>query len=499
MFLSHTKFSLLSLELDDDDGFPRMHVCFNTSDKTSLSLACPDGTILFSDVYYNGIHNESMYLAGYRTTPSAGKYTLKATDAYKNIVFENELQLDGPDLFLTHVSEDWWGQDPGVSLVGLRLTLRNTGALPAYPYSVIVHDATQSEEAFLIPTVILPHQDQQVQCFIHLPSISSGESVLNISVHGSSGAVLAQTARTIVPSDPISSWEYRWRYLGDNTMSIPDVDWFYAYYKNLKRFDIIDYAAYVFDYTDDSYLSFVANQLLSLTDATDNMTKINFIASFIQGITYELDDPLNESYEYPRYPLETLSEHHGDCEDKAILAASLLHSIGYNVSLIRLPSHMAVGVHLNETIPVYTPYIDEYYFLETTTPHIPLGKVPSEYQGLTNVTVYPISPRPLLIHHWKNATRYTISNGVAYVKVHMIIENLGSAIAPYIEVRGAFYDDENQSYNEQITVVSSLAAGDKRIAELTMNIPPMVSTVLRTQLYLGDVMVHFRESSSRFS
>ncbi len=75
--------------------------------------------------------------------------------------------------------------------------------------------------------------------------------------------------------------------------------------------------------------------------------------------------------------LETLHDKQGDCEDKAILTAALLENLGYNVSLLRLPQHMAVGVHLNETIPLYSYYIDEYYFLETTTLHMTRWENPS--------------------------------------------------------------------------------------------------------------------------
>ncbi|DAC71830.1 MAG TPA: hypothetical protein DSN98_08410 [Thermoplasmata archaeon] len=210
------------------------------------------------------------------------------------------------------------------------------------------------------------------------------------------------------------------------------------------------------------------------------------------------DDPNNESYEYPRFPLETLKEQRGDCEDKAILTAALLESLGYNVSLLRLPQHMAVGVHLNETIPGYSYYTDQYYFLETTTMHMTLGRVPPEYQGLKNVTVYPISLRPLLIHHWKSATRFQMSSGQDYIRVKMILENLGTAPTVTIEVRGAFSDNASRLYNQKTTEVPAIAAGEKRLVELSVDVPALVSTTLKTRLYINGVMVNQRESTSRF-
>jgi hypothetical protein len=196
--------------------------------------------------------------------------------------------------------------------------------------------------------------------------------------------------------------------------------------------------------------------------------------------------------------METVKERRGDCEDKAILTAALLGSLGFNVSLLRLPQHMAVGVHLDEVLPLYSYYIDQYYFLETTTLFMPLGKVPPEYQGLTNVTVYPISSRPLLIHSWINATRFEISTGADYITVTMVIENLGSAASSGVEVRAAFYDNANQSYNLETIEGSPIASGQKRLAELSVDVPPLVSTTLKTQLYLNGVMVNEKESTSRF-
>ena len=475
-----------------------MYVQFNTSDTSTLMFTGPQKNILFSVKYYSGIHNESIYLAGYRTTVVAGAYTLKAVDSSKNTIFENELQFNGYNLSLISVYEDRWTGNTGSSAVTFHLSVKNSGDLPVYPFNITVSQGNNSVGAYLIPTVVLPSHTIQITCFMLPTNISSEGNQLNVTLFDNTGAVLVEKTLTLSQINPIDSWIYQWNYLGSQTLKIPEVDWFYDYYKSIKRFDTIDYAAYVFDRYDDCYIKFLANQLLSFKNLKTNVEKINFIASFVQGIEYKKDDPKNETYEYPQYPLETLKEKHGDCEDKAILTAALLESLGYNVSLIRLPQHMAVGVHLNETISVYSYYIDQYYFLETTALSMPLGKIPPEYQNLSNVTMYPISSRPLLIHSWKNATRFTMSTRADYVNVTMIIENLGTAATTDIEVRGAFYDNTNRNYNQEAMNVSSIAAGQKRVVELSVDVPPLVSTVLKTQLFLNGMMVDQRESSSRF-
>jgi predicted transglutaminase-like cysteine proteinase len=475
-----------------------MSVQFNTSDTSTLMLTGPQKNLLFSDTYHYGIHNESIYLARYRTTVDAGTYTLKAVDSSKNTIFENELQFNGYNLSLFSVYEDWWDNNTTSSIVAFHLSVKNSGDLPVYPFNISVSQGKNTVDAYLTPTVILPSQTTQITCFMFPVNIPSGDNQLNISLFDNTEQVLFKKTLTLTQKDPIDSWIYRWQYLGSQTLKIPEVDWFYDYYKNIDRFNIIDYATYVFDRYDDSYIEFLANQLLSLKNLKTNIEKINFIASFVQAIEYKKDDPENETYEYPRYPLETLKEKRGDCEDKAILTAALLESLGYNVSLIRLPQHMAVGVYLNETIFGYSYYIDQYYFLETTTLSMPLGKIPLEYQGTSNVTVYPISSRPLLIHSWKNATRFTMSTGADYVSIKMIIDNLGTTATSDIEIRGAFYDNTSRVYNQETLSIPSIAVGEKCVVELSIDVPSLVSSTLKTQLYLNGMMVDQRESTSRF-
>jgi predicted transglutaminase-like cysteine proteinase len=498
MFFNQTHFSLLSSVIDDDNGFPRIVLHFNTSDTAQMTLINPQQNTLFSETYYNGDQNESIYLSGYRTTVDPGSYRLHVVDSSKNTIFERTFQFNGTDLSLVTVSADTWNEKSNpFPLISVHLRLKNSGDLPAYPYSVTLRRGGTSVDVLLPFTVILPDDTQMIDCFVPLPESSTVEDNFNVTVFDNQRDVLLTTTSTLLKSNPIGSWEFSWYYLGQHTLIIPNVDWFFAYYQSLDRFEIVDYSAYVFDPCDNVYINFLTNRILSLRSLRTDVEKINFVASFVQSIEYKNDDPENSSYEYPRYPLETLKEKRGDCEDKAILTASLLHDLGYNVSLLRLPQHMAVGVQLKNTIPGYSYYVDDYYFLETTTLHMTLGRVPPEYEGLTNVTVYPISQRPLLVHQWKSATRYQLSSGEDYVHVIMILENLGTAASPEIEVHGAFYDIQQRIYNQRTTTVPSIPAGGKRLVEFSVDVPTSVqdhSTLLKTQVYLNGEMVNQRES-----
>ncbi len=89
--------------------------------------------------------------------------------------------------------------------------------------------------------------------------------------------------------------------------------------------------------------------------------------------------------DFAKYPVETLCEGGGDCEDKSILFASMARSLGYSVKIAVTPGHCMALVKLN-TSPAHSDgwHIDfdgeKYYFCETTGYGFLLGDLPSEYQ-----------------------------------------------------------------------------------------------------------------------
>ena len=98
--------------------------------------------------------------------------------------------------------------------------------------------------------------------------------------------------------------------------------------------------------------------------------QIEFISCFVGTLQYHDDFETTGCHEYPRYPIETLVDSGGDCEDKAILLASLLNLAGYDANLLLSSNHCAVGVLGSEDMSG-DYYLDKgrrYYFIEATTP-----------------------------------------------------------------------------------------------------------------------------------
>jgi hypothetical protein len=71
-------------------------------------------------------------------------------------------------------------------------------------------------------------------------------------------------------------------------------------------------------------------------DAKTPEEKADILLTFVQSNTY--DNSTEQEKDYVRYPIETIVDQKGDCEDFAILGATLMKSIGLDVALIYYPA-----------------------------------------------------------------------------------------------------------------------------------------------------------------
>ncbi|MBE0636213.1 PKD domain-containing protein, partial [Candidatus Bipolaricaulota bacterium] len=102
----------------------------------------------------------------------------------------------------------------------------------------------------------------------------------------------------------------------------------YQRYKGRLRVPYVDtyrYGVYVADPLDDPTIEDYATELWDRVGQDDD-DFIHEALAFVQGaIRYQADPP---GVEHPLYPLETLADGDGDCEDTAILFVSLLQARG---------------------------------------------------------------------------------------------------------------------------------------------------------------------------
>jgi hypothetical protein len=125
-------------------------------------------------------------------------------------------------------------------------------------------------------------------------------------------------------------------------------------------------------------------------DYYDNVT---FVVSMVQHLHYS-QDILVGFDDYTKYPMQTLNDETGDCEDFAILSAAILDRLGYDVKLIfvYIPdgrTHLAIAVWGHDTYPgtYWTENNKKYFYIETTAPGWDIGEFPDEFQGSTGLLI----------------------------------------------------------------------------------------------------------------
>lgn len=188
--------------------------------------------------------------------------------------------------------------------------------------------------------------------------------------------------------------EYKWVTVdGKYTFTITlNLDYnVYKYYHSLDRYyEVEDFDQY---YIDDFYskqaVEVIVDNLKDLqrqagySDAQIVAEAINFVQS---NITYQYDIDGTGQTEFPKYPLETLFDKTGDCEDSAMLLASIIEEMGYGVALLHYPGqHLAVGAlgGSGVTGTYYNYNGRNYFYIETTAKGWQMGNMPDEYRNDT--------------------------------------------------------------------------------------------------------------------
>jgi hypothetical protein len=279
----------------------------------------------------------------------------------------------------------------------------------------------------------------------------------------------------VQPSIEYISREYKWDFEFKQwtwTMQIPEAA--YDYYKSLPRSPTDDYSIYVTHPLDDTLIDSLAEKILEMAqqEGYDEYETVSFAISFIQSLLYTSDSAGTGYDEYPRYPIETLVDNGGDCEDTSILTAALIRALGYGVVLLVfsetdvLQGHCAVGVAGKEGLPgYYWKYSGRsYYYLETTEEGWKIGDTPEKYQ-YASAHIYPMIPVPILTHSW------TVEANSYFIKLEVTVENLGSKEAEGVYVLAGFDAGNDQCWNRQISPVFQLGVNESITATLNL-LPP---------------------------
>jgi hypothetical protein len=278
----------------------------------------------------------------------------------------------------------------------------------------------------------------------------------------------------MVISDQLITRNYQWTYAkSDWTWELSFRQSLYDYYKALPRYPTHNYSVYVTHPLDDKQLESIVTKLQAGAQQKgyDAFKTVSFVAAFVQSLDYTSDSVTTEFDEYPRYPVETLVDNGGDCEDTAVLLASLIDKIGYGVILIRYAAtattsgHMAVGVKGGDGIngTSFTFEGSKYYYVETTGTGWEIGQCPEEYRGVS-AFLYKMTPAPILTHDWESQGK------LGNIEMKVTVNNLGSAVAENVKVYAGFDAGNNQAWNGQYS--PSFAVGINETWTVVLNLKP---------------------------
>jgi predicted transglutaminase-like cysteine proteinase len=142
----------------------------------------------------------------------------------------------------------------------------------------------------------------------------------------------------------------------------------------------------------------------TVAEGYSSFGEISNVLAFVQSIRYSLDVETTGREEYWRYPIETLHDQVGDCEDTVILAAAVLRHMGHRVGVLVGPNgdtgHAALAVEAPSGVG--GTYVERggrrYYYAETTGQGWIVGQIPEDLDlsewSLTVMPELPIRESP---------------------------------------------------------------------------------------------------------
>ncbi len=150
---------------------------------------------------------------------------------------------------------------------------------------------------------------------------------------------------------------FSWSWEGTSyTLEFPIVWSLYLAYRGRLRSALVDnydYGAFVADPLDDPTLGDLAVALRRRA-GSDDVAYAGLALAFVQDVVDYAPDP--PDVEWPLYPIETLVDAEGDCEDAAILYVSLLKAAGIGCQLAfvdtnedGMPDHVLALVEVPES------------------------------------------------------------------------------------------------------------------------------------------------------
>lgn len=293
---------------------------------------------------------------------------------------------------------------------------------------------------------------------------------------------------------------FRWSYAGTGFILDVHLDrgLYEAYHARARSFNVGGYAQYATDPRDDATLAALARDLLHAARATGfpDAAVPDFLLAFVQSLAYAPDNATSAYDDYPRYPVETLVEARGDCEDTSILYAALLDALGYRAALLLYPGHMVAGVD----VPVASGEVvvagdARYAYAETSASGWRLGEAPERFRGV-QPRVLPVRDAAIPEFSW--TYRDDPETGALHVQV--VLYNNGTIAATGLKLWLALETSGGEVWNQETLSGLSVSPGDAvvRVVALELTAPAGTQVRLRAVL-VGDGMLPYGRVTEPFA
>jgi len=169
----------------------------------------------------------------------------------------------------------------------------------------------------------------------------------------------------------------------------------YTYYRNQPRLNG-RWNHYAEKDMPEIHQLVISFQTLHAEQSWSTFNQAYNVMKFVQScIPYSKDVDSTGHADWPRYPIETILDETGDCEDLAILCSAIIARLGFSVVLLHYPGHLAFGVagadHLKGEYIVEPGTGRRYYYGEATAENWHLGQIPPKYRELSPEAILPVS------------------------------------------------------------------------------------------------------------
>ena len=192
---------------------------------------------------------------------------------------------------------------------------------------------------------------------------AAGSYVVRLAVTDDGGATASSTRGLTVSASSSAgvsiARHYEWAYEGllrTCDLSIPRS--LYEEYHSRPRAPLVsrDYDEYVLDPLDADLVRALTSEIAA-TSGSDYYSVAESALAFVQATIAYVADP--GPFDYPRYPAETLVDLIGDCEDTAILYASLVRTLGHGALIVAVDTDRdGVADHMVTFVPVDQAYAE---------------------------------------------------------------------------------------------------------------------------------------------